>query len=126
MPATPSLRPLTQGGVRLGTLAMTTRGFVEADFSRVADMLHRCINIAKKVESRSVVNKLTHFKAALEGDKDVEALQLEVCISIPFFYYYYESCTVKPSRPHDCANSGGEVGFTFSLSMLSGPFIFGE
>lgn len=35
------------GGIRIGTPAMTTRGFREADFVRVADFLHRGIQIAQ-------------------------------------------------------------------------------
>ncbi len=75
--------PLTQGGVRLGTPAMTTRGFVEKHFKRVADMLHRCVKIAKRVESRCASNKLTDLKAALEGDSHVEALRSEVRVNHP-------------------------------------------
>ena len=30
------------GGVRIGSPALTTRGFVERDFVRVADFLDRC------------------------------------------------------------------------------------
>lgn len=30
------------GGLRMGTPALTSRGFVEADFDQVADFVHRC------------------------------------------------------------------------------------
>ena len=32
---------MVPGGLRLGTPALTTRGFVEADFEKVADMVHK-------------------------------------------------------------------------------------
>jgi hypothetical protein len=35
------------GGIRIGTPALTTRGFREADFLRVADFLHRGVQIAQ-------------------------------------------------------------------------------
>ena len=35
------------GGIRIGTPALTTRGFREADFVKVADFLHRGVQIAQ-------------------------------------------------------------------------------
>jgi glycine hydroxymethyltransferase len=35
------------GGIRIGTPALTTRGFREADFVHVADLLHRGVQIAQ-------------------------------------------------------------------------------
>ncbi len=35
----------TPGGVRLGTAALTSRGFVEADFLKVADFLDRVVKV---------------------------------------------------------------------------------
>jgi hypothetical protein len=37
------------GGVRLGAPALTSRGFKEADFEAVADILHQAVQIALKV-----------------------------------------------------------------------------
>lgn len=45
-----ALRP---GGLRMGTPAMTTRGFVESDFKRVADVVNRAVVIAKSVGKRA-------------------------------------------------------------------------
>lgn len=41
---------LNPGGVRLGTPALTTRGLDERDFDRVAEFLHRGLQIALKAE----------------------------------------------------------------------------
>ena len=41
---------MVPGGLRLGTPALTTRGFVEADFEKVADLVVRGIHIAKKLK----------------------------------------------------------------------------
>ncbi|KAF2268611.1 SHMT-domain-containing protein [Lojkania enalia] len=38
------------GGLRMGTPAMTTRGFQPEDFRRVADVVHRAVTIAQKVD----------------------------------------------------------------------------
>lgn len=41
---------LTPGGLRMGTPAMTTRGFGEEDFKRVADIVDRAVTIAVRVD----------------------------------------------------------------------------
>lgn len=41
------------GGVRMGTPAMTTRGFQPADFSRVGDIVHRAVNITKMLDGKA-------------------------------------------------------------------------
>lgn len=40
---------LTPGGIRLGTPALTTRGMLENDMERVAEVLTKALAIAKKV-----------------------------------------------------------------------------
>lgn len=42
---------MVPGGLRLGTPALTTRGFVEADFEKVADMVVKGIEITKKLKA---------------------------------------------------------------------------
>ena len=41
------------GGLRMGTPAMTTRGFGAADFKRVADVVHRAVNVAKMLDGKA-------------------------------------------------------------------------
>ncbi|KJZ72481.1 Putative serine hydroxymethyltransferase [Hirsutella minnesotensis 3608] len=41
---------LVPGGLRMGTPAMTTRGFTEEDFVRVADVVDRAVTIASRVD----------------------------------------------------------------------------
>lgn len=38
---------MVPGGMRIGTPALTTRGFQEADFEKVAEFIHRAVEIAK-------------------------------------------------------------------------------
>jgi glycine hydroxymethyltransferase len=41
------------GGVRMGTPAMTTRGFQPADFQRVADIVHQAVVISKDLDAKA-------------------------------------------------------------------------
>lgn len=42
---------MVPGGIRMGSPALTSRGFVEADFQQVADFVHRGISITKDLKS---------------------------------------------------------------------------
>lgn len=53
------------GGLRMGSPAMTTRGLKEDDFKRVADVVHRAVEITKDVDAKS------KEKAESEGKKTV-------------------------------------------------------
>ena len=68
---------MTPGGVRLGTPALTTRGFSEDDFRKVADLLHRGIEIGLAIQAR-VGKKLSDFTPAVKADEDVKQLKKEV------------------------------------------------
>jgi glycine hydroxymethyltransferase len=57
---------LSPGGVRLGTPALTSRGFDGAAFEQVADFFHRGVQIALKVQEKSGT-KAAEFKAALDA-----------------------------------------------------------
>ncbi|XP_014668128.1 PREDICTED: serine hydroxymethyltransferase, cytosolic-like [Priapulus caudatus] len=72
---------LNPGGVRLGTPALTSRGFVEADIEQVVEFIHRGILLAKAVKSAAKGTMLKDFKAALETPEfrtKTEALGQEV------------------------------------------------
>lgn len=56
---------LIPGGLRVGTPAMTTRGFKEEDFVAVADIIHQGVLIALDVQSKVQSTKLVDFKAFL-------------------------------------------------------------
>ena len=80
---------LTPGGLRMGSPAMTTRGFSEDDFERVADIVDRAVTIAIRVdraarkaaeekgESAKAAGRLRTFLDYLgTGETDTEILQL--------------------------------------------------
>ena len=58
------------GGMRIGTPALTSRGFDEDDFRRVVDFIDRGVAIAIDVKKSCQGTKLTDFKAALAASKD--------------------------------------------------------
>lgn len=68
---------MNPGGVRLGTPALTSRGFIEKDFVKVADFLHRGIQIGLQIQERTG-KKLVDFKPALESCKELEDLRRDV------------------------------------------------
>ncbi|KAI7784253.1 serine hydroxymethyltransferase [Diaporthe eres] len=60
---------LTPCGIRIGTPAMTSRGFGVADFERVATYIDEAIKICKEVQGAlpKEANKLKDFKAKVAG-----------------------------------------------------------
>jgi glycine hydroxymethyltransferase len=69
---------ISPGGVRIGTPALTTRGFKEGDFVKVADLLDRAVQIGLKIQESLSSKMLADFVKALEGNADVDALRAEV------------------------------------------------
>jgi len=60
---------MTPGGIRMGTPALTSRGFTEEDFEQVAEYFDRCVCIAEEVK-QSTGGKIKDFKLALEHGPD--------------------------------------------------------
>ncbi|QKX56520.1 uncharacterized protein TRUGW13939_03625 [Talaromyces rugulosus] len=69
---------LSPGGMRVGTPAMTTRGFSEEDFKRVATYIDQAVKLAKNIQSQlpKEANKLKDFKAKLASDTIPEVSEL--------------------------------------------------
>jgi glycine hydroxymethyltransferase len=71
------------GGVRLGTPALTTRGFKETDFEQVAEFLHRVIVLAKDIQQEVSTNgskgMLEDFKKVMKTrPAELEAIRKDV------------------------------------------------
>jgi glycine hydroxymethyltransferase len=64
---------LNPGGIRLGSPAMTTRGFVEKDFEHVAQLIHRGVGIAQDVSRDANAKTMKAFRETL-ASKDYPAL----------------------------------------------------
>lgn len=73
---------LTPCGIRIGTPAMTSRGFGTADFERVAEFIDQAIKICKEVQGAlpKEANKLKDFKAKIAGGEveKINALREEI------------------------------------------------
>lgn len=75
---------LYPSGLRVGTPAMTTRGFKEAEFAKVAEFIDTAVKLAiglKSQESPDVKDvraKLANFKELCEGSEQVKKLSEEV------------------------------------------------
>ena len=52
---------LNPSGIRLGTSAMTTRGFIENDFEFVANIINDISNLIINIQVQSPSNKLVDF-----------------------------------------------------------------
>jgi glycine hydroxymethyltransferase len=63
---------LVPGGIRMGTPALTSRGFTEEDFEKVAEYFDRAVGIAVKVK-KSTGNKLKDFRTAVDSDPEVQS-----------------------------------------------------
>ena len=59
---------LSPGGIRIGTPALTSRSFNEDDFRKVADFIHRCIQLALQAQSECKTRKLKEFKELLRTE----------------------------------------------------------
>ena len=68
---------LSPGGVRVGTPALTTRGFKEADFVTVAGFLDRAVKIALDIQAEAG-KKLSTFRPALGANEAVKVLAADV------------------------------------------------
>jgi glycine hydroxymethyltransferase len=70
---------LYPSGIRLGTPAMTSRGFVEDDFIFVAMVLVKLIDLCKRIESKTTGKSLAEFNDKIkEFETEIQELRNEV------------------------------------------------
>jgi glycine hydroxymethyltransferase len=72
---------LNPGGVRVGSPALTSRGFTEKDFEKVADFLDRALKLAVVVQSKAKSGSTStkDFQEAFpQCSKEIEALRGEI------------------------------------------------
>ncbi|KAJ1686387.1 hypothetical protein LUZ63_017777 [Rhynchospora breviuscula] len=66
---------MVPGGIRMGTPALTSRGFVEEDFAKVADFFDASVALAVSIKGQTQGTKLKDFLATIES---TEAIQAEI------------------------------------------------
>ena len=71
---------LVPGGIRIGTPAMTTRGMLEDDFVKVADLIDEGVKIAIDCKAQAGGPKLADFKQYVQSTDraDIAALREKV------------------------------------------------
>merc|ERR1719472_253045 len=71
---------MTPGGVRIGAPAMTSRGLKEAEFEEIGEFLHKGLQMALEIQSKSGKKLVDFLKMLNEGEykEKVAALKKEV------------------------------------------------
>jgi len=62
---------VTPGGVRIGTPAVTTRGYTEKDMVIVGEFLDRIVRASKDLQDRTGKKKLKEFVDELNNDQKI-------------------------------------------------------
>ncbi|MBA0585621.1 hypothetical protein Gorai_016390 [Gossypium raimondii] len=64
---------MVPGGIRMGTPALTSRGFIEEDFEKVADFFDAAVKLALKIKAQTEGTKLKDFVATLQSDTNFQS-----------------------------------------------------
>ncbi|XP_076899556.1 serine hydroxymethyltransferase 2, mitochondrial-like [Bidens hawaiensis] len=64
---------MVPGGIRMGTPALTSRGFLEDDFVKVAELFDTTVKLALKIKAASTGTKLKDFVATMNGDEKFQS-----------------------------------------------------
>ncbi|PWA94442.1 serine hydroxymethyltransferase 2 [Artemisia annua] len=64
---------MVPGGIRMGTPALTSRGFLEEDFVKVAELFDASVKLALKIKAASAGTKLKDFVASMNGDEKFQS-----------------------------------------------------
>ena len=68
---------LSPGGIRLGTPALTSRGFLEEDFIEISNLINECVKIALKIQN-SKGKKMVDFVRDIENNEELAKLKKKV------------------------------------------------
>ena len=87
--------PMSPSGIRLGTPAMTTRGFKEEEFKKVAQYLLKSVQICQEVQTK-YGKKISDFNKGLEEkvkEEDFQQLKKEIWDWVETFPFYQRQLT---------------------------------
>lgn len=93
------------GGIRMGTPALTSRGFMEEDFAKVAHFFDRAVNISIKLKKTDQGKNLKGFQEMCAQGPSVDEDLVTLCKEVSEF-----------------ANSFPTVGFEESKMAFQGDY----
>jgi glycine hydroxymethyltransferase len=64
---------MVPGGIRMGTPALTSRGFVEEDFAKVAEFFDAAVKLALKIKAEAKGTKLKDFVATMNSNEEIQS-----------------------------------------------------
>ncbi|XP_060192653.1 serine hydroxymethyltransferase, mitochondrial-like [Lycium barbarum] len=64
---------MVPGGIRMGTPALTSRGFIEEDFVKVAEFFDAAVKIALKIKAETSGTKLKDFVTTLQSSASIQS-----------------------------------------------------
>ncbi|KAM7279174.1 hypothetical protein ACFE04_006308 [Oxalis oulophora] len=64
---------MVPGGIRMGTPALTSRGFVEEDFAKVAEFFDAAVKLALKIKAKAKGTKLKDFVATMNTNEEIQS-----------------------------------------------------
>ncbi|KAF8406134.1 hypothetical protein HHK36_008214 [Tetracentron sinense] len=70
---------MVPGGIRMGTPALTSRGFVEEDFAKVADFFDAAVKLAMKIKAETKGTKLKDFLATMQSSAQFQSEIAKLC-----------------------------------------------
>jgi glycine/serine hydroxymethyltransferase len=74
-------RLLRPGGARLGTLGLTSRGFIEEDMEKVAEYLHKAAELTTEIREKAG-KKNDDFETYIQDYQPIKELKQEVEVFI--------------------------------------------
>ncbi|CAG8609787.1 3698_t:CDS:2 [Ambispora leptoticha] len=93
---------LSPGGVRLGTPALTSRSFKEQDFVKVAEFLHRAVQIAVSIQDKASSKLMKDFVVACQDNEEISTLKNEVeTFATSFPMPGFDPTSLVPEESHD-------------------------
>ncbi|KAL6968933.1 glycine hydroxymethyltransferase [Sarracenia purpurea var. burkii] len=63
---------MVPGGIRMGTPALTSRGFLEEDFAKVADFFDSAVKLAVKIKAETKGTKLKDFLTTMQSSTPIQ------------------------------------------------------
>ncbi|KAJ4701506.1 Serine hydroxymethyltransferase [Melia azedarach] len=70
---------MVPGGIRMGAPALTSRGFIEEDFEKVAEFFDAAVKLALRIKGDTKGTKLKDFVATMKSDASIQSEISNLC-----------------------------------------------